>query len=152
MTDRLPESQEPVPVSIAEVSAPIPVVMAQSSEPMPVVIEQPKRQEPTIASVDREKLKSQGQRDINTKWETTQQIIALGAFFIAAIINSVVIILLLTSVTEVSAVEIAAVFAALSPINAMASLVIGNYFARTNHTAIGGVGTKDDDNLDYRGR
>lgn len=151
------DSQEvaPVPVAIAEVSAPVPVVLDPTSAPMPVVVtatEQPKRQEPTVASVDREKLKSEGQRFISAKWETTQQIIALGGFFITAAFNGIVIYILLTSSTEVSAVVITAVFAALSPMNQMAGLVIGSYFSRTNHTAIGGVGSKDDDNQDYRGR
>lgn len=146
------DSPPPADVNIAAVAAPVPVVLDPTSPPMPVTIEPAKRIEPTVASVEREKLKSEGQRLINKTWEDTQRVIALGAFFIAAIINSVVIILLLTSKTEITAVTVAAVFAALSPMNAMASSVISSYFARTNHAAIGGVGSKDDDGQEYRGR
>lgn len=131
-------AKEPVPVEIAAI--------APGAPPMPVTIaavEQPKRQEPTVASVDREKAKSEGQRRINFVWETTQSVIALSVTF-ATLFANVAIAL---SPNEVAINQISA----LQSLNVMAALVTGFYFSRTNHQAIGGVGEKEDQQ-EYRGR
>lgn len=133
-----PPTPPPVDVSIAAVAAPV-----------PVTIEPPKRQEPTIAAVDREKLKSQGQRDINTLWERTQSVIALSVTFTALGVNAFVAIRVLAFADggDITTLQLAA----LGQLNVMAALVTGFYFSRTNHQAIGGVGPKDDEQ-EYKGR
>lgn len=73
-----------------------------------------------------------GQRKISLIWEITQSLIALA--ITGAIIYSVVT----KTPTEVLA-------------NAF-FLIIGFYFARTNHQAIGGIGPKPTDNQQYVGR
>lgn len=135
MTSPLLDNPTPIPVEVAAVTAPIPVVMAQSSEPMPVVVtasEPVKRPEPTAAAVDQEKLKSQGQRRINLIWEATQSLIACA---ITAMVGYIAINGIDSEV-----------------LNNAFFLIVSMYFVRTNHQLIGGVGSKNNDDQDYRGR
>lgn|SRR5678816_2803916 len=79
-----------------------------------------------------------GQRRINLIWEITQAIIAVlvvGANMAVAIAQG----LGATSSREFPSILSSALF-----------LVVGFYFSRTNHAAIGGVGTKP--TQEYRGR
>lgn len=80
-----------------------------------------------------------GQRKVNLIWEYTQSIIAL----------SVVVANLIVFVHAGMSSKTVEVPAALS--NSL-FLVIGFYFSRTNHTAIGGVGFKPNTRQDYEGR
>ena len=75
-------------------------------------------------------LVTKGQRTINLIWETTQGVIAVGITF--AVIYCAV-------ASIISEVLTNAFF-----------LIIGFYFSRTNHAAIGGVGAKPEPN--YQGR
>lgn len=79
-----------------------------------------------------------GQRKINLIWELTQALIAI----------------LVTATTLVVAAALAmrgeTLIAAFIFLSNAFSLVIGFYFSRTNHTKIGGVGTKPD--TPYEGR
>lgn len=63
-----------------------------------------------------------GQRRVNLIWETTQ----------AAIAIMVTVALIYISIYRIDAAELENAF----------FLIIGFYFSRTNHTAIGGVGKK----------
>lgn len=63
-----------------------------------------------------------GQRRVNLVWEGTQAIIAI----------SVTGALIYISVNKINAEELKNAF----------FLIIGFYFSRTNHTAIGGIGKK----------
>lgn len=80
-----------------------------------------------------------GQRRVNLIWETTQAIIAV------LVVLSVIMASLFNVFTR-TAVEIPAVLS-----NA-AFLIIGFYFSRTNHSAIGGIGRKRYEQQEYLGR
>lgn len=71
-----------------------------------------------------------GQRRVNLVWEFTQALIAIACT--AALIY--------ISINEINAEELKNAF----------FLIVGFYFSRTNHTAIGGVGKKPQGN--YIGR
>ena len=88
--------------------------------------EQPKSPTTTI----QEDLVVAGQRRINLIWEITQGVIAIG--ITAAIMYS--------SVAKTNSQELTNAF----------FLIIGFYFSRTNHSAIGGTGEKP--NPPYQGR
>lgn len=81
-----------------------------------------------------------GQRKVNLIWEYTQAIIALSV-----VLSNLIVATVLALTTGVK-VEQPAVLA-----NTL-FLVIGFYFSRTNHQAIGGVGKKADDGQEYKGR
>lgn len=93
-------------------------------KPMPEQIPLPPR------TTVQEDLITKGQRTINLIWESTQGIIAVG-------ITAAVIYCATASI--ISEVLTNAFF-----------LIIGFYFSRTNHAAIGGVGPKPD--IKYEGR
>ena len=78
-------------------------------------------------------LTSAGQRHINLKWESTQQIIAVGVTA-AVIIDCTYIIAF--GIPELQ--QAAFIF-----LTNIAFLIIGTYFQRTNHTKIGGVGPNE---------
>lgn len=71
-----------------------------------------------------------GQRNINLIWECTQALISVG----------VTLAVIYCSVEKVISTELSNAF----------FLIIGFYFSRTNHAAIGGIGPKPQ--AEYRGR
>lgn len=71
-----------------------------------------------------------GQRRINLIWEYTQAAIALA----------ITIALIFCAVKKIEAPDIRNAF----------FLIIGFYFSRTNHAAIGGIGVKPE--MEYKGR
>jgi len=77
-----------------------------------------------------ENLVTAGQRHINEKWEWTQQVIAIG-FAYGAI--GVCVYLIIWGTPELRLV-------AFTFLTTMAATINQNYFTRTNHTKIGGVG------------
>ncbi len=81
-----------------------------------------------------------GQRKVNLIWEYTQAIIAVSVVFanLACAVFSVI------SVRATMKIEIPGMLT-----NAL-FLVVGFYFSRTNHAAIGGVGSKPSSK--YEGR
>lgn len=83
-----------------------------------------------------------GQRKINLIWEFTQAFIAV----VVVVTNMVGGIIAIISAIQGTPIEI--------PVVMVASLflVVGFYFSRTNHQAIGGVGKKVDAEQEYRGR
>jgi hypothetical protein len=83
-----------------------------------------------------------GQRRINLIWETTQAQIAKVSIYTALFVNSAVVILLIIFHKDISTAMIVVVMACLASMNTTMGIIIGFYFSRTNHSAIGGVGKK----------
>lgn len=81
-----------------------------------------------------------GQRRVNLIWEHVQAFIAVYVMFVAVLTSAYVI------VAGLDRADAAFLF-----ITNMASLIVGFYFSRTNHSAIGGIGKKDDQQ-EYKGR
>ena len=84
-----------------------------------------------------------GQRRINLIWEQTQSQIAKVAVFTGLGINIVVIACLLAFNREIDKAIVTIILACLGTMNTTTGIIIGFYFSRTNHSAIGGVGIKD---------
>lgn len=93
-------------------------------------------------------LRTQGQRDINQKWETTQQYIAVYVVSLAMLVSSIVVIrAVFYGVSDDANLAIAAY----TFISSTTSLIIGFYFSRTNHARIGDdPGKKSGGGLDDR--
>lgn len=114
----------------AVIQTPAPVKIVDTEKPLPVVVESGKddviegKYGKTLAptTTEQEDIVTSGQRRINLIWEITQAIIAI----------SVTYALIYTSVKTINAEELKNAF----------FLIIGFYFSRTNHTAMGGVGRK----------
>jgi len=81
-----------------------------------------------------------GQRRVNIIWEVTQAIIALTVT-VACIVVGVHVGLSPTPTTQVPSILSNAFF-----------LIVGFYFSRTNHSAIGGLGRKANESQEYEGR
>jgi len=81
-------------------------------------------------TTEQEDIVTAGQRKVNLVWERTQAIIAL----------SVTIALIYVSIMKIESEELKNAF----------FLIVGFYFSRTNHAAIGGVGIKPSQK--YQGR
>lgn len=80
-----------------------------------------------------------GQRKVNLIWEWTQAIIAIVVVIVnmtAALIN-----VIRGQDIDVPMILSSALF-----------LIIGFYFSRTNHQAIGGLGKKENEEQQYKGR
>lgn len=85
-----------------------------------------------------------GQRRINLIWEHTQAAIAITVAFIAMLGGFLVLIAeIFYSKANVQVPTILSV---------AFGTVVGFYFSRTNHQAIGGVGPKHDQETQYQGR
>lgn len=115
-------------------------VEVTNQEPLKVEIEEPEdtivrsasgRKTLAPTTTEQEDIVAEGQRRVNLIWEFTQASIAV----------MVTLAVIGTAIMEVDNVPI---------INAF-FLVIGFYFSRTNHQAIGGVGIKPSPGP-YRGR
>lgn len=83
-----------------------------------------------------------GQRVVNLMWETTQSQIARFTVYSGIAINSIVIMALIILRQEISTVLLTVILGCLASMNTTTGMVIGFYFSRTNHTAIGGTGQK----------
>lgn len=84
-----------------------------------------------------------GQRRINFIWEITQASIAVLVTGTTVFVLGRVAI----NLADVTANQLIAAM----QLNVMATLILSFYFSRTNHAAIGGVGTKPEMS-EYRGR
>jgi hypothetical protein len=100
------------------------------TEPMP---DQPSMTPTTTVQED---LTTAGQRKINLIWEYTQAIIAVSVIAV----SMVAAVVAMVQDKEVSAF-----------LSFVCGNVVGFYFSRTNHAAIGGVGPKPED-AKYQGR
>src|SRR6185436_4624900 len=117
---------------------------------MPRVLETNKSLSPNTTA--QEDLTTAGQRAINLIWETTQSRIALFVIVIGFLVNALVIIVLLVTSREITVNQLAVISICLQFINLTGGIVIGFYFSRTNHAAIGGIGYKKNQSQEYIGR
>lgn len=89
-----------------------------------------------------EDLVKAGQREVNLIWERKQASIASWVVGTALVVSSAVALLIIyPNATEK---QTAMAITAFVLISNLVSLVIGFYFGRTNHTKVGGVGSKDE--------
>jgi hypothetical protein len=117
---------EPVlPIRGVEGAVPVPVQITNTA-PLPA------QSQPSVApkTTEQEDLVAAGQRHINVKWESTQQVIAIAVAVDALVICSFVIFYGDSGLKQ----------AAFLFVTNLAFLVVGTYFQRTNHTKTGGVG------------
>lgn len=84
-----------------------------------------------------------GQRAINLIWENTQSQIAKVTVYSNNAMNIVVIVAIIVVDRKIDPAFIALILAAMASINQLSGIIIGFYFSRTNHSAIGGVGPKE---------
>lgn len=134
---------DPLPVSIASVAEPLPVVMA-SEPPKPLPVTVVKGEGTTLLPTTTEEgdRVTAGQRHINLIWENTQSRIALMVVVSGVLLNSFVVLLIVFFNREVSVTQLSLISICLQFINLTVGIVIGFYFSRVNHQAIGGVGPK----------
>lgn len=83
-----------------------------------------------------------GQRVVNLMWETTQAKIAVVTVFSSIAINSILCLTVVFMNLQVTNNQMAVISLCIQPITLTTGIVIGFYFSRTNHTAIGGTGHK----------
>jgi hypothetical protein len=101
-------------------------------------------QEPlTPTTTVQQDLTKAGQRHINLIWENTQSQIAKVAVYSGIGINVIVIITLMIIGRDINNTLLTVILACLGQMNTAMGIIIGFYFSRTNHSAIGGVGPKD---------
>jgi len=81
---------------------------------------------------------TEGQRAINLLWERTQSKIALFVVMFTVIVNGAVTLLLVWYKLDMTAGQAMGV----AFLNMICGVVISFYFSRTNHAAIGGIGSK----------
>jgi hypothetical protein len=89
-----------------------------------------------------EDLTTAGQRAINLIWENTQARIALFVVAAGMLVNMAVVLILILLIRDVTVEQVALISLCLQFINLTCGIVIGFYFSRTNHAAIGGIGSK----------
>lgn len=135
----IPVEQVPVPVLVAAEQPPIPVIVAPSA-PVTVTKGEGTTLAPTTTEAD-DKV-TEGQRHISRVWEYTQATIAVSV----TAVSVYVLASLAINFNEVSSNQLIAA----GQLNVMTTLILANYFARTNHQNIGGVGKKA--NESYQGR
>lgn len=129
-----------------------PVKIVDAEKPIPVVIEEEKKESKTVSKDDKQVLTpstteeeervSLGQRNINLIWETTQSQIAKGTVYVDLITNVAVILLLILFRSNISKETIIIIMACLASMSRLSGIIVGFYFSRTNHSAIGGTGKK----------
>lgn len=129
--------KKPAEVKIIDTAKPLEVVVNKSS---PDNISEHKTKPPeTTEEEDRSTL---GQRNINLIWETTQSQIAKMAVYVGISINVIIPVFMLFIRGELEVARIAIVGSCLNTVSTTVGIIIGFYFSRTNHSAIGGTGKK----------
>lgn len=83
-----------------------------------------------------------GQRTINLMWETTQAKIAVFVVVVHLALNSILAITVVALDLDLKPNQLALITLCIQPISLTSGIVIGFYYSRTNHTAIGGTGPK----------
>lgn len=126
-------TERPKPV---ELVAPTPVpVEIVGDMPAPVHAPLP------ATTTAQEDITTAGQRRVNMIWEFTQASIALMVIIANMIVGISHGVGYTTPSTEYPIILSSSLF-----------LIVGFYFSRTNHAAIGGVGFKPNENQKYKGR
>lgn len=92
-------------------------------------------------TTEQEDMVTAGQRRVNIIWEKTQRFIALGVTVATLLINMFITVAATIFRAELSVTQLIGV----TNLNALSMLITGFYFARTNHTNIGGIGRKVQD-------
>lgn len=131
---------------------PTPVKIIEAEKAIPVHIENEKKKGKLIGkdsqkilapeTTEEEDRVSLGQRNINYIWETTQAQIAKATIYANLAINAIVVVLLILFRHEISKETIIVIMACLASMSGLSGIIIGFYFSRTNHSAIGGTGKK----------
>jgi len=105
------------------------VTLSPSPKPRPVQTQQEQGADPSLPArtTFQEDLTTAGQRQINLIWERTQSFIAV-AVVVLTMVASIVGMMYNLAIPNLLAVAF--------------GTVVGFYFSRTNHAAIGGVGPK----------
>jgi hypothetical protein len=138
--------QASVPAQEVTVTAPV--------KARPVQFQQSQTTDPSIPArtTFQEDLTTAGQRRINLIWEYTQ------AFVAAIVVTTNMGVAVVIALKEVPPVLLAngLIVPGVRPefptiLSSSLFLIVGFYFSRTNHAAIGGVGAKPT-NLEYQGR
>lgn len=145
---------KPSEVIIKDTAKPLEVVL-DKTEPLAVTLDKEATEQIISHSVNKDKHKTKapttteeedrstlGQRNINLIWETTQSNIAKMAVYVGISINVVIPICMLFIRGEVEVARIAIVGSCLNTVSTTVGIIIGFYFSRTNHSAIGGTGKK----------
>lgn len=99
---------------------------------------QPETSAPPTTTTEQD-VNTAGQRRINLIWEMTQAFIA-----IVVVVTNMVSALI--NVVRHESVDVPMI------LSSALFLIVGFYFSRTNHTAIGGIGPKETDNQEFKGR
>lgn len=132
MSPDVNDPSNPTPVKIVAVGDD---VVASMSAAAPTPIPTTHLPLPPTTTLQQD-LVAAGQRNINVKWESTQQIIAIAITFVVLLMTTYIVVW-----GESDLRQAAFIF-----MTNIAFLVIGTYFQRTNHTKRGGV------DLDHFGR
>lgn len=135
----------PLPVTAAE---PLPVVVVSAASATTTAPRQEQAIDPSVPArtTFQEDLTTEGQRRVNLIWETTQGQIAKNVIVGTMVIDGVVVTLSMILGKDLTAAQALA----LGFVNSLSTGVVSFYFSRTNHTQIGGVGGKP--NEEYKGR
>lgn len=133
---------DPTPVEVVAPN-PIPVVISEDRRDPDVPPKQNQRVDPSLPArtTFQQDLTTAGQRRVNLIWEYTQAVIAL------LVVLTTMIAGLYTMFQPTVAVGIGANLVQMpttipTVIGVAFGMVTGFYFSRTNHAAIGGIGTK----------
>lgn len=135
------EGKKPTPVEIIETKKPLPVVIEDEKKETKL-IDKDSQQILAPATTEEEDRVALGQRNINLIWETTQSRIALISVISSQAINIAVVLVLLFKEGDTKSDVIAVITACIAAMNLTVGIIIGFYFSRTNHSAIGGTGKK----------
>lgn len=120
----------PLPVKVAN-TEPLQVEVSKDAAPEPVVTPAGKLTLPPTTTAEQD-IVTAGQRRVNLIWEFTQSSIAV----------LITLAIVYTAIAGIPSDNLANGF----------FLIIGFYFSRVNHQAIGGVGPKANEEQPYRGR
>lgn len=135
------QEKKPTPVQIIDTKKPIPVIVEDQKKEQ-ILIGKESSQILAPITTEEEDRVALGQRNINLIWETTQARIAIMSVVSSQAVNIVVIMSLLFKKDETTPAVIAVITASIAAMNLTVGIIIGFYFSRTNHSAIGGVGKK----------
>lgn len=83
-----------------------------------------------------------GQRVVNLLWENTQSKIAIWTVASSIALNATLCLSVIFLNFQITNNQMAVISLCIQPITLTTGIVIGFYFSRTNHTAIGGTGHK----------
>ncbi|MGK2860493.1 MAG: hypothetical protein ACSLE0_01050 [Chitinophagaceae bacterium] len=132
----------PTPVKIIETEKAIPVIVEEGNKMVDRLIDKDPERILSPNTTEEEDRVALGQRNINLIWERTQSRIALISVISSQTVNAVVIAAMLIRDGVPDPARIAVVTASVAAMNLTVGIIIGFYFSRTNHSAIGGTGKK----------